>query len=58
MADLVGTECDFVGHSWMDAGGGLEICGLCETERWANADRIYDEIWENKYAHRERDDDE
>jgi hypothetical protein len=33
-----GIECDFLGHSWMDAGGGLEFCGLCEAERWAPDD--------------------
>lgn len=27
--------CDFAGHEWEDAGGGLEICVECEAERWA-----------------------
>lgn len=25
--------CDFAGHDFEDAGGGLEICTECETER-------------------------
>ena len=35
-----GIECDFAGHSWIAAGGGLEICGLCETERWADNESV------------------
>lgn len=27
--------CDFAGHDWSDAGGGLEICTECQAERWA-----------------------
>lgn len=29
-----GLQCEFAGHSWLDAGGGLQICALCEAERW------------------------
>jgi len=29
------APCEFAGHEWRDAGGGLEICVLCEAERWA-----------------------
>lgn len=28
--------CEWAGHSWEPAGGGLEICMLCESERWAD----------------------
>lgn len=27
--------CEYAGHEWRDAGGGLEICLVCEAERWA-----------------------
>ena len=27
--------CDFAGHEWADAGGGLLICAVCEAEKWA-----------------------
>lgn len=27
--------CDFAGHEWSDAGGGLEIRTECQAERWA-----------------------
>ncbi len=30
--------CDFSGHDYVDAGGGLEICITCQTERWAERD--------------------
>ena len=33
-----GLSCEFAGHSWRDAGGGLEICALCEVVRWATDD--------------------
>lgn len=33
-----GLTCEHVGHSWHDAGGGLEICALCEAEQWADKD--------------------
>ena len=32
------SECEFAGHEWEDAGGGLEICALCEEERWAESE--------------------
>lgn len=28
--------CDFAGHDYEDAGGGLEICTECQAEQWAN----------------------
>jgi hypothetical protein len=28
--------CDFAGHDYEDAGGGLEICVECQDERWAD----------------------
>lgn len=28
--------CDFAGHEWGDAGGGLEICTVCQAERWSD----------------------
>jgi hypothetical protein len=27
--------CDFAGHDFEDAGGGLEVCTECQAERWA-----------------------
>jgi hypothetical protein len=30
-----GPTCEHTGHTWCDAGGDLEICALCEAERWA-----------------------
>ena len=27
--------CEYVGHEWCDAGGGLEVCAVCEAEQWA-----------------------
>jgi hypothetical protein len=35
-ANEYGLICDFVGHSWGDAGGLLQICVECEAERWAD----------------------
>jgi hypothetical protein len=32
--DPEGLSCAYAGHSWRDAGGGLEICALCEAEQW------------------------
>jgi hypothetical protein len=31
-----GLTCEYAGHEWRAAGGGLEICTLCEDERWAD----------------------
>lgn len=31
------TVCEFDGHEWGDAGGGLLICVRCEAEEWADA---------------------
>lgn len=28
--------CEYEGHEYADAGGGLEICMRCETERWCS----------------------
>jgi hypothetical protein len=36
MAEPEGLQCEFAGHSWREAGGGLEICALCEAERWTD----------------------
>lgn len=33
-----GLSCEYAGHSWRNAGGGLLICALCETERWDDED--------------------
>lgn len=30
---VIEQECDHVGHDWCDAGGGMQICAVCETER-------------------------
>ena len=30
-AELV---CGYAGHDWLDAGGGLLICGECHAEKW------------------------
>lgn len=27
--------CEFAGHDWADAGGGLLICINCQEEKWA-----------------------
>jgi hypothetical protein len=32
----LGPLCDYSGHDWADAGGGLEICMACQAERWAD----------------------
>jgi hypothetical protein len=29
------TLCEYAGHDWADAGGGLLICVVCRSERWA-----------------------
>ncbi len=29
--------CEFDGHEWDDAGGGLLICMRCEAEKWEAA---------------------
>jgi hypothetical protein len=34
--DPEGLSCAYAGHSWRDAGGGLEICALCEAEQWVD----------------------
>jgi hypothetical protein len=47
-----GIECGFAGHSWIAAGGGLEICGLCETERWADDEPV--EVVSDKLRERYR----
>lgn len=28
--------CEYVGHEWADAGGGLLICMVCEAEMWGD----------------------
>jgi hypothetical protein len=28
--------CEYAGHEWGDAGGGLLICTVCEAEKWAD----------------------
>jgi hypothetical protein len=28
-------SCEWSGHEWWPAGGGLLICGRCEAEKWA-----------------------
>lgn len=33
------TVCDFDGHEWAEAGGGLLICLRCEDEKW-EADEV------------------
>jgi hypothetical protein len=35
--DLQHLVCDFAGHDWQDAGGGLLICSVCEEEMWDEA---------------------
>jgi hypothetical protein len=42
MGEPEGWDCKLSGHDWQDAGGGLEICSLCEGERWAEDDYTYD----------------
>lgn len=34
MSDEDEAYCDHAGHDWQEAGGGLEICSICEEERW------------------------
>lgn len=31
--------CEQLGHEWLDAGGGLEICAVCGADRWADQGR-------------------
>lgn len=33
---LNGPECEFAGHMWEPMGGGLETCGNCWMDRWAD----------------------
>lgn len=35
--DESGETCAFAGHEWVDAGGGEEICGVCQRQREASA---------------------
>lgn len=32
------TVCDFAGHDFADAGGGMEICTECQAERWTRSE--------------------
>lgn len=34
MSEPQGLQCDYADHCWAPAGGGLEICMLCKSERW------------------------
>lgn len=36
------TVCDFAGHEWAEAGGGLLICTVCRAEKWAEPAREED----------------
>jgi hypothetical protein len=36
----VSVVCDFAGHEYADAGGGLEICVECQAERWVAPDEF------------------
>ncbi len=27
-------QCEFAGHVWVDAGGDLAVCMVCEAEKW------------------------
>lgn len=29
--------CEYAGHEWVPAGGGLLICAVCEDEKWATS---------------------
>lgn len=41
---LDGAEiCEFEGHEWSSAGGGLLMCMRCAAERWAEAGEVDDE---------------
>lgn len=31
---IEGETCDYAGHEWADAGGGLSICLVCEAEKF------------------------
>lgn len=33
MASEQGDYCEHAGHEWVDAGGGIAICAVCETQR-------------------------
>lgn len=30
--------CEYAGHEWGDAGGGLLICTVCTAEKWDDDD--------------------
>lgn len=34
-SEMPPDTCDFIGHEWLDSGGGLLICGTCRSEKWA-----------------------
>lgn len=33
--DETGETCEHAGHEWLYAGGGMQICGVCQAERLA-----------------------
>jgi hypothetical protein len=41
--EAIATPCDSAGHDWLDAGGGMQICPNCLSERWAPAEGECDE---------------
>lgn len=42
--------CEFSGHEWQDAGGGLEICITCQSEQWSQEDdKLTEDQLEEEY---------
>lgn len=43
-------QCEYAGHSWTKAGGGLEICIICHAEQWQDDDNLTEDQLEEKYG--------
>ena len=28
--------CEYADHTWVDAGGGMQVCAVCEAERFTD----------------------
>lgn len=40
MASEQSDYCEHAGHEWVDAGGGLQMCMVCEAERWSEVEHL------------------
>lgn len=37
-SEATGSYCEYAGHEWVDAGGGLVICAVCQAEDFRDLD--------------------